>query len=151
MIRRPPRSTLFPYTTLFRSRADRYGGALTVMDFDVDRFKAVNDVHGHAIGDRVLYAVAQALQRAVREVDIVGRIGGEEFVVLAPETAEREAMALAERLRRDVAQRVVTTPEGQAIQVTVSCGVATQTELRAATPHQPPALAGPAPDRATTA
>src|SRR5260370_42012259 len=102
MIRRPPRSTLFPYTTLFRSRADRYGGALTVMAFDVDRFKAGNDVHGHAIGDRVLYAVAQALQRAVRGVDIVGRIGGEGVVGLGAGTAGREAGGVAEGPRPDV-------------------------------------------------
>jgi diguanylate cyclase (GGDEF)-like protein len=109
-------------------RAERYGGALTVMAFDVDRFKAVNDAHGHLVGDRVLYAVAQALKRGVREVDVVGRVGGEEFVVVAPETAGREAMALAERLRREVAERVVTTPDGLPIRVTVSCGVATLPE-----------------------
>src|SRR6266542_3175694 len=52
-------------------RAERYGGALTVMVFDVDRFKSVNDLHGHAVGDRVLYAVAQSLKRGIREVDVV--------------------------------------------------------------------------------
>jgi two-component system cell cycle response regulator len=132
-------------------RAERYGGALTVMAFDVDRFKAVNDLYGHPIGDRVLYAVAQALKRAVREVDVVGRTGGEEFVVLAPETGTREAMALAERLRREVAQRVVTTPDGEQIQVTVSCGVATQNELQAGTPDELLALADAALYRAKAA
>jgi diguanylate cyclase (GGDEF)-like protein len=132
-------------------RAERYGGALTVMAFDVDRFKSVNDVYGHGVGDRVLYAVAQALKRAVREVDVVGRIGGEEFVVLAPETAGREALALAERLRREVAQRVVTTPTGHSVTVTVSCGVATQTELGARTPDELLALADAALYRAKAA
>jgi two-component system, cell cycle response regulator len=122
-------------------RAERYGGALTVMAFDVDRFKSVNDMHGHPVGDRVLYAVAQALKRGVREVDVVGRTGGEEFVVLAPETAGREAVALAERLRREVSQRVVTTAEGQQIQVTVSCGIATQSDVHARTPDDLLALA----------
>jgi two-component system, cell cycle response regulator len=115
-------------------RAERYGGALTVMAFDVDRFKGVNDKFGHPVGDRVLYAVAQALKRGVREVDVVGRVGGEEFVVLAPETSGREAILLAERLRREVAQRIVTTPEGEQIQVTVSCGIATLSEVDARTP-----------------
>ena len=94
--RRGLRSAL---TREFR-RAERYGGALTVMVFDVDRFKQVNDACGHAVGDSVLTAVAQALKRGVREVDVVGRVGGEEFVVLAPETPSRDALLVAERLRR---------------------------------------------------
>jgi diguanylate cyclase (GGDEF)-like protein len=112
-------------------RAERYGGALTVMVFDVDRFKGINDVHGHAVGDRVLYAVAQSLKRGIREVDVVGRVGGEEFVVLAPETPARDALALGDRLRNDVAMRVVTTATGEAVSVTVSCGIATLSEVRA--------------------
>jgi diguanylate cyclase (GGDEF)-like protein len=114
-------------------RAERYGGALTAMVFDVDRFKAVNDAYGHSVGDRVLYAVAQALKRGVREVDVVGRSGGEEFVVVAPETPAREALAVAERLRREVAQRVVTTPGGDDVSVTVSCGLATLSDVGART------------------
>jgi PleD family two-component response regulator len=89
--RRGLRSAL---TREFR-RAERYGGALSLMVFDVDRFKAVNDRFGHAVGDNTLYAVAQALQRGVRGVDVVGRIGGEEFVVLAPETPARDALPVA--------------------------------------------------------
>ncbi len=130
--RRGLRSAL---TREFR-RAERYGGALTVLAFDVDRFKQVNDDHGHAIGDRVLYTVAQALKRGVREVDVVGRVGGEEFVVLAPETPARDAVLLAERLRRAVAERVVTTPSGAEVRVTVSCGVATLSDVHARTPEE---------------
>jgi diguanylate cyclase (GGDEF)-like protein len=110
-------------------RAERYGGALTVMLFDVDRFKAVNDGFGHSVGDRVLYAVAQVLERGVREVDVVGRVGGEEFVVIAPETPAREALAVAERLRREVAQRAVTAPAGDEVRVTISCGLATLSDV----------------------
>jgi two-component system cell cycle response regulator len=117
-------------------RAERYGGALTVMAFDVDRFKAVNDMYGHAVGDHVLYAVAQALKRGVREVDVVGRVGGEEFVVLAPETPAHDAFAVAERLRRAVGDRVVTTPAGGEVRVTASCGIATLSEVRARTPEE---------------
>lgn len=130
--RRGLRSAL---TREFR-RAERYGGALTVMTFDVDRFKQVNDDHGHAVGDSVLRAVAQALERGVREVDVVGRVGGEEFVVLAPETPARDALAVAERLRRSVAERVVTTPHGTEVRVTVSCGVATLSEIHARSPEE---------------
>jgi diguanylate cyclase (GGDEF)-like protein len=112
-------------------RAERYGGALTVMVFDVDRFKSVNDLYGHAVGDRVLYAVAQSLKRGIREVDVVGRVGGEEFVVVLPETPARDALALGERLRHDVATRVVTTATGAPVSVTVSCGIVTLSEVGA--------------------
>ena len=130
--RRGLRSAL---TREFR-RAERYGGALTVMAFDVDRFKQVNDDFGHAVGDSVLAAVAQALKRGVREVDVVGRVGGEEFVVVAPETPGREALAVAERLRRAVGERVVTTPHGNEVRVTVSCGVATLSDVHARSPEE---------------
>src|SRR3954471_21636230 len=122
--RRGLRSAL---TREFR-RAERYGGALTVLAFDVDRFKAVNDMYGHAVGDNVLFATAQALKRGVREVDVVGRVGGEEFVVLAPETPSRDAFAVGERLRRAIGERVVTTPAGGEVRVTASCGIATLSE-----------------------
>ena len=130
--RRGLRSAL---TREFR-RAERYGGALTVMAFDVDRFKQVNDDFGHAVGDSVLAAVAQALKRGVREVDVVGRVGGEEFVVVAPETPGREALAVAERLRRAVGERVVVTPHGSEVRVTVSCGVATLSDVHARSPDE---------------
>jgi diguanylate cyclase (GGDEF)-like protein len=117
-------------------RAERYGGVLTVMVFDVDRFKSVNDRFGHAVGDQVLYAVAQALKRGVREVDVVGRVGGEEFVVLAPETPPRDAVAVGERLCRAVAERVVSTPSGNEVSVTVSCGIATMSDVHARSPDE---------------
>ncbi|MGZ3438930.1 MAG: GGDEF domain-containing response regulator [Polyangia bacterium] len=117
-------------------RAERYGGGLTVMVFDVDRFKSVNDAWGHGVGDSVLKAVASALKLGVREVDVVGRVGGEEFVVLAPETPSRDALLVAERLRRSVGERVVTTPYGSEVRVTVSCGVATLSDVHARSPEE---------------
>jgi diguanylate cyclase (GGDEF)-like protein len=130
--RRGLRSAL---TREFR-RAERYGGGLTVMAFDVDRFKQVNDAWGHGVGDSVLKVVAQALKGGIREVDAVGRVGGEEFVVLAPETPSRDALMVAERLRRAVAERVVTTPHGNEVRVTVSCGVATLSDVHARSPEE---------------
>jgi diguanylate cyclase (GGDEF)-like protein len=112
-------------------RAQRYHGALSLLAFDVDRFKLVNDTHGHAVGDRVLQAVADALATSVRDVDVVGRSGGEEFLVIAPETPRREALVVAERLRGAVARRTVET-EGAPVRVTISCGVATFGEVAAA-------------------
>src|SRR2546430_14111184 len=82
MIRRPPRSTLFPYTTLFRSlaaeldRARRYNLALTILLADIDRFKLVNDTRGHIAGDSVLRQVGEILRREVRSVDQAARYGG---------------------------------------------------------------------------
>ena len=114
-------------------RAERYGGRLALLALDLDRFKEVNDAHGHAVGDQVLRAVAQAVKGALRQVDVVGRTGGEEFVVVAPETTLDEALVVAERLRVAVAEASVTTPSGARVRVTVSCGVAAHRELRAAT------------------
>lgn len=84
-------------------RARRYGGAYTVAILDIDHFKVVNDTHGHAVGDRILVLVSRELERLVRKTDVVGRWGGEEFLVLAPETPAEGALILGERLREAVA------------------------------------------------
>ncbi|MCW2721273.1 MAG: diguanylate cyclase [Pseudonocardia sp.] len=100
-------------------RAQRVGSGAAVMILDLDHFKTVNDVHGHLAGDDVLAAVAAELQAGVREHDLVGRFGGEEFVVLLPDLppgagARDELHAVAERLRRRVSQLdvPVETTEG---------------------------------------
>jgi diguanylate cyclase (GGDEF)-like protein len=85
-------------------RASRYGRPLSVLLFDLDRFKAVNDRYGHPAGDRVLRAIAQAATKAVRDTDQVVRWGGEEFLVICAETGRAEASRLAERLRRRIAR-----------------------------------------------
>lgn len=95
----------------------RLSGALLVID--IDRFKQLNDTHGHAVGDRVLIQVAEALKRGVRLGDLVARIGGEEFVVWVAGPSPEGLMALAERLRRAVA---VEVPARVGIGVTVSIG-----------------------------
>jgi diguanylate cyclase (GGDEF)-like protein len=104
-------------------RAQRYGGALSLIAFDVDHFKQVNDRWGHAVGDRVLEEVARVLEGGSRRVDVVGRSGGEEFMVVAPETPLTIAVAVAERLREQVARVAVAAGSEQA-RVTVSGGVA---------------------------
>ena len=75
---------------------------------DIDHFKIVNDTHGHLVGDKVLQAVAEALINSLRSVDMIARIGGEEFVVVMPDTSEEFAEAVAERLRRRVADTHVS-------------------------------------------
>ena len=79
-------------------RAERYGQPLSCLAIDVDHFKDINDQHGHAMGDAVLKRVANALRRMLRQVDIIARAGGDEFVVLLPNTSESAAARFAERV-----------------------------------------------------
>ncbi|BFR49731.1 sensor domain-containing diguanylate cyclase [Nitratidesulfovibrio sp. HK-II] len=104
-------------------RHRRYGTPLALVSIDVDRFKRVNDTWGHAVGDEVLRALAAICRAEVRDVDTVGRIGGEEFAVLLPDTAPEEAMAVAERLRYAVEAAPLLTSGGP-LTVTLSLGVA---------------------------
>ncbi len=97
------------------SSSTRHGQPVTVLIIDVDHFKRVNDSHGHAHGDKVLVDVARLLSNAARAEDIVGRWGGEEFMVVAPHCNAEQARALAERLRIDVeVQSCVTVSIGGA-------------------------------------
>ena len=82
------------------ARVDRYQHPLTLMLLDLDGLKAVNDVSGHEAGDNAIRAVARTLQRTCRATDLAARIGGDEFVVLAPNITELEARTLAERIRK---------------------------------------------------
>ncbi|MGE5450288.1 MAG: diguanylate cyclase [Acidobacteriota bacterium] len=94
-----------------------------LMMIDVDLFKAINDQHGHAVGDEVLRSVASCLKAQLRDSDRVGRIGGEEFLVVLGSTDLQSAQAVAERLRHELSRLTVTT-SGQALRVTVSIGLA---------------------------
>lgn len=100
--------------------AHRYGRPCSVLLFDVDHFKEVNDTHGHDVGDRVLKQMAQIVKNMLRATDFIGRWGGEEFIVLATETEATEALKLAERLRAKVAAAVFDNVG----KVTISIGVA---------------------------
>lgn len=83
-------------------RAARYGHPLSIVLFDVDHFKSVNDTHGHLVGDNVLIKMAEIVRSTVRDVDIAGRWGGEEFVVICPETDEEGGAQVAETLRKAI-------------------------------------------------
>ena len=105
-------------------RAERYGRQLALLWVDLDHFKAVNDSWGHAIGDQVLRTVSLRLADSIRSVDTLGRFGGEEFLVVLPEMSVEEACEAAERLRRRVVSEPVPVVAGQALDMTVSIGVA---------------------------
>jgi diguanylate cyclase (GGDEF)-like protein len=105
------------------ARAQRTGSPLALLLVDVDHFKRVNDSHGHLIGDEVLRALATELRQQVRESDVVGRFGGEEFTVLLPRTDGAGAYGIAERLRANAASLSVAAADAR-INVTVSIGVA---------------------------
>jgi diguanylate cyclase (GGDEF)-like protein len=104
--------------------ARQSGRPLSLLVADIDRFKAVNDLHGHEAGDRVLQAAAKVLRKSLRRVDQVYRLGGEEFVVLCPGADQTVAVRVAERLRSNLEQEPIALREGT-LQVTISVGVAT--------------------------
>lgn len=104
-------------------RQAQTGRPLSVVLIDADHFKQVNDRHGHPVGDEVLQALASALALGVRSpTDVAARLGGEEFALLLPETAEAAAAAVCERLREALGQRQFASPEG-VFRVTVSMGL----------------------------
>jgi diguanylate cyclase (GGDEF)-like protein len=106
------------------ARSDRLGTALSLVLADLDDFKAVNDAHGHAAGDELLRTFASVLRDTIREADLAGRWGGEEFVLLLPGADGAGAARLAERIRAELAMRTVSAADGTRVAVTCSFGVA---------------------------
>lgn len=104
-------------------RAQRFKRAVSVMMIDIDYFKPINDRFGHAAGDAVLQGVVKAALESLRQSDVMGRLGGEEFAVLLPETNLEAALDVANRLRAHIAERPVVTVDA-AVPCTVSVGVA---------------------------
>ena len=105
---------------LLRSR--RMSHELALLMFDIDRFKHVNDTYGHAAGDKVLNLLGNQALRTCRSIDIVARMGGDEFVMLLPETSAENAVIVAGRLQRIVAQEACEW-DGQQIKITLSIGL----------------------------
>jgi two-component system cell cycle response regulator len=111
--------------TLFDD-ASRRGKPLSVLLIDIDHFKAVNDSHGHDAGDAVLREFATRIRRDTRGIDLACRLGGEEFVIVMPETDMAVATIVAERLRRRIASEPFAIAQGtKTIEVTISIGIAT--------------------------
>lgn len=103
-------------------RARRYRRPLSLIMADIDRFKRVNDTYGHGAGDQVLKFVASLARAELREMDVIGRYGGEEFIILMPETGLEGARSLAERFRKRIEETVINV-EQAAISITISLGV----------------------------
>ncbi len=106
------------------SQAVRHRYPLACLFLDIDHFKAINDRHGHPVGDEVLRQVGGLIQRSLRTGDLAARYGGEEFVVLLPRTDLAGAREVAERIRLMVQEAPFVTPEGGAVSATVSVGLA---------------------------
>lgn len=105
------------------SRVLRYGGELSVVMLDIDHFKLVNDTHGHKTGDLVLKRLSDICRITLRDVDVIGRIGGEEFAILLPETSVKQAEEAAERLRVAIDNSRLALDGGLPLHFTVSLGV----------------------------
>lgn len=117
------RRAFYRYGSKTFEQAKRYKRLFTVIMIDIDHFKRVNDTYGHAMGDTVLVSVAGSISRVVRSSDVCGRLGGEEFAICLPETSLDEGVALAERLRKSIADIPFYTPEENLV-VTASFGIA---------------------------
>jgi diguanylate cyclase (GGDEF)-like protein len=123
----PNRRRCEEFLVLEVARSERYETELSIALCDLDRFKAINDRHGHAVGDLVLKEAAACLRHELRDLDLVGRWGGEEFVLVLPHTGSAGAVVTIERIREALSRRTVPASDGAAIAVTGSFGVA---ELR---------------------
>lgn len=106
-------------------RSERYKYPLSFILIDLDNFKRINDRHGHVVGDRVLKAFSDLLQEKIRESDVAGRFGGEEFLILLPQTSCLDAASAAERIRKEVAVYPFRIGDGsdRSCQFTISLGV----------------------------
>lgn len=102
----------------------RYGGDLSVAMLDLDHFKNINDTYGHQAGDIVLKQLATLCQQMLRNVDVIGRIGGEEFAILFPETSRDEAYDIVERLRQAIAAKEISQEHAPHFHFTASIGIA---------------------------
>lgn len=108
-------------------RAKRYGGTFSLILLDLDNFKEINDSYGHLAGDFVLKSVAQLIEKTLRTIDIIGRYGGEEFIIIFPQTDLEKARIAGERLRQAV-ETATFLYEDKMIQLTISLGVTTYEE-----------------------
>ena len=106
------------------TRARRHETTLSLMMLDLDYFKKINDTYGHQAGDAVLVTASGLIEKYVRGIDFVGRYGGEEIIIVLPDTSETESVEIAERIRRCLASTPIAVSESKFVNVTVSIGIA---------------------------
>lgn len=107
------------------SRTTRHGGPLSVLMVDIDHFKRINDTHGHQVGDAVIQLLATVCREQLRDLDVIGRLGGEEFAVTMPNADREQALQVADRVRKALEAASVLNPPGAPVHFTVSIGVTT--------------------------
>ena len=130
----PNRAMVMEALSREAARQVREGQPFGVVLADIDHFKNINDTYGHLCGDDVLKAVVERMKACIRAYDVIGRYGGEEFLIVVPAVEPSGAMALAERIRRTVESQPVRTPPGE-VSVTVSLGVAVSDPKRTSAPE----------------
>jgi diguanylate cyclase (GGDEF)-like protein len=109
-------------------RSNRYKTSLSLIFIDIDYFKNINDQHGHLIGSKILVELGQLIIKCLRSIDIVARYGGDEFVVVLPQTPPKAAVQIAERIRKSVERNTFLKKEGYTLKMTASFGVASYPE-----------------------
>jgi diguanylate cyclase (GGDEF)-like protein len=104
-------------------RTLRTGNAFSILEIDIDHFKDINDRYGHQVGDEILISLVKSIQGLLRDPDALGRIGGEEFLILLPKTNESAALQVAERIRNHIASTAHHTSWNKPLQITISIGI----------------------------
>lgn len=125
------RAETFARSELEILKSFRSKKSIAFMMADIDHFKNINDAYGHPIGDVVLTNLVKTCQMELREIDIFGRVGGEEFLIVLPETTQEKAQEVAERLRILVSETICATAQDQEIRITISIGLVMFDPLKA--------------------